>query len=384
MSRAGAFFFLFATVLVTGPAAAGDIDANALAGEIRGAVEASIERGELPGAVVIVLHDDRLVVRKAFGHRARKPLPTLMSEDTVFDLASLTKPLATAMALMLLLEEGKLDVKDLLSRYLPSFARKETEAVTLEQLLIHTSGFIPDNPVADYKDGPAKAWDRLFALNPVAPPGTRFQYSDVNYLLLGKVVETVSGLPLDEFTRRRIYEPLGLKDTGYRPGLDLKMRAAPTEQREGHWMIGEVHDPRSYLLGGVAGHAGLFSTADDLAVYAKMLLHEGKHNGKTFLRPETVRLMTAPREVRTTRGAGLRTYGFDMDTPYSANRGKLFPRGKSYGHTGFTGTSLWIDPTSRSAVIFLSNRVHPDGKGNVTPLRGQVASIAARALRGDD
>src|SRR5262249_30086780 len=141
--------------------------------------------------------------------------------------------------IMLLLEEGKLDVKDALARYLPGFARKETESITLEHLLIHTSGFIPDNPLADYQVGPAKAWERLFVLKPTAVPGTRFQYSDVNYLLLGKVVEKVSSLPLDEFTQRRIFGPLGLKDTGFRPRAELKSRAAPTQERDGHWMIGE-------------------------------------------------------------------------------------------------------------------------------------------------
>ncbi len=145
-------------------------------------------------------------------------------------------------------------------------------------------------------------------------------------------------------------------------------------------MRGEVHDPRAYALGGVAGHAGLFSTAADLAIYARMLLDEGKHQGKAFLKPATVRLMTAPRRVETAKRVGLRTYGWDMDTSYSKNRGTLFPKGVSFGHSGFTGTSIWLDPQSRSAVIVLSNRVHPDGKGNVTKLRAAVATSAARVV----
>src|SRR5262249_20875170 len=158
----------------------------------------------------------------------------------------------------------------------------------------------------------------------------------------------------------------------------LQQRAAPTEQRDGRWMQGEVHDPRAHLLGGVAGHAGLFSTADDLAVYAQMLLNGGEYHGKRVLQAETVKLMTAPRKGPQTKGGtGLRTYGWDMATSYSSNRGELFARGESFGHTGFTGTSLWIDPGSQSAVIFLSNRVHPNGKGNVTKLRNQVATLAA-------
>jgi serine-type D-Ala-D-Ala carboxypeptidase len=344
------------------------------------AVRAAIEREELPGAVVLVLRRGEVVVRQAYGRRTRQPEPTLMTEDTVFDLASLTKPIVTALGILLLAEEGRLDIQDFLAKHTTAFARKETEAITLEQLLLHTSGFIADNPLADYQQGKEQAWRNLHALNPLAPPGSRFRYSDVGYILLGEVIEKVSGLPLDEFAHRRIFAPLGMKATGYRPQGALAQRAAPTERREGRWLVGAVHDPRAAALGGVAGHAGLFSTADDLAIFARMLLADGTHDGRIFLRPETLRLYTAPREVLTARAPGLRTYGWDMLTAYSANRGELFPKGVSYGHTGFTGTSLWLDPRSRGAVIFLSNRVHPDGKGNVTRLRGQVSTIAARAL----
>jgi CubicO group peptidase (beta-lactamase class C family) len=343
-------------------------------------VTAAIDRGELPGAVVLVLHDGKVVFHKAYGRRSRQPEPTLMEQDTVFDLASLTKPIVTATAIMLLLEDGKLAVKDRLSKFLPAFARKETEDITLEHLLVHTSGLIPDNSLDDYRAGPTEAWKKLFALNPRTPPGSKFGYSDVGYLLLGKVVEEVGGMALDELAAKRIFTPLGMRQTGYRPQGDLRKRCAPTEKRDGRWLTGEVHDPRADLLGGVAGHAGLFATAADLAVYARMLLDEGKHEGRAFLKAETARLMTAPRPVPTDKGPGLRTYGWDMDTSYSANRGTGFPKGVSFGHTGFTGTSIWLDPQSRSAVVFLSNRVHPDGKGNVTKLRGAVATIAAKAV----
>lgn len=348
--------------------------------QIDAAVHAAIGRGELPGAVVLVLHENDIVYRKAFGNRALVPVKTLMTVTTVFDLASLTKPIVTATAIMLLIEEGKLNVKDRLCQHLPAFRRKETEDITIEQLLLHTSGFIADNPIAHFTGGPTRAVERLHALDPIAAPGTKFTYSDVGYLLLGEVVEKVGGLPLDEFARRRIFAPLGMKETTYRPKGDLKVRAAPTEQRNGAWIQGEVHDPRAYLLGGVAGHAGLFSTAHDLAVYARMVLSGGKHEDRTFLREETVRLMTAPRQVPGKKESGLRTYGWDMLTSFSANRGEAFPKGISFGHTGFTGTSIWLDPQSRTAVIFLSNRLHPDGKGNVIKLRGQVATIAARAV----
>ncbi|MCI0684092.1 MAG: beta-lactamase family protein [Gemmataceae bacterium] len=343
-------------------------------------VVAAIGRGELPGAVVLVLHRGDIVYRRAFGQRSLLPMKTPMDLATLFDLASLTKPIATATAIMLLIEAGKLKLTDKLSDHLPAFRRKETEDITVEHLLLHTSGFIADNPLADYQDGRAKAIERLHALKPLAPPGTKFVYSDVGYLLLGEIVEKASGMTLDRFTNERVFTPLGMSETGFLPRGALKERAAPTQQRDGRWMQGEVHDPRAHALGGVAGHAGLFSTADDLAIYARMLLNQGQHRGTSFLKQETVRLMTAPRQVPGKKAPGLRTYGWDMLTSFSANRGEVFPKGKSFGHTGFTGTSLWLDPQSGAAVIFLSNRVHPDGKGNVTKLRGQVATIAGRAL----
>ncbi len=371
-----ASIFVLAILGSSNPASAHDAPLDG----IDSAVQAAIGRNELPGAVVLVLHKDEVIFRKAFGHRALVPIKTLMTVTTVFDLASLTKPIVTATAIMLLIEEGKLNVKDKLAQHLPAFRRKETEDITLEHLLLHTSGFIADNALADYKDGRAKARERLLALNPVAAPGTKFTYSDVGYLLLGEVVEKVSGMALDDFARQRLFRPLGMKETGYRPQGNLQERAAPTEKRAGQWIQGEVHDPRAHWLGGGAGHAGLFSTADDLAVYSRMLLNQGKHQGRVFLKESTVQLMTAPRQVPGKKEPGLRTYGWDMLTSFSSNRGEAFPKGVSFGHTGFTGTSIWLDPQSRTAVIFLSNRVHPDGKGNVTKLRGQVATIAAQAL----
>ncbi len=357
------------------PASAGDILAD-----IDDAVKASIQRGDIPGAVVLVVHRDKVVYRRAFGDRVKRPEPTLMGEDTVFDVASLTKPIVTALCIMLLIEDGKLHVNDPIAKHLPGFARKETEGITVAQLLTHTGGFSADNPLKDYLDGKDKAWERLYALKPIARPGGKFIYSDVGYILLGSIVEKVGGMPLAQFAHKRIFEPLGMKATGYRPQGELKQRCAPTQERAGRWMIGEVHDPRAYHLGGVAGHAGLFSSADDLAVFARMLLNDGKHQGKAFLRPETLKLMTDPRKVPAGKTPGLRTYGWDMATGYSGNRGEIFTSGVGYGHTGFTGTSIWIDPPSRTAVIILSNRVHPDGKGNVGKLRSQVATIAGKAL----
>ncbi len=350
-------------------------------GSISSVIQQSLDRNELPGAVVLVLHKGEVVHRQAYGLRGTVPEQAPLASDTVFDLASLTKPIATATSVMILLEQGKLRLSDKVGEHLPAFAANGKENITVEQLLTHVSGLIADNPLADYKEGRDKALERVMALKPVSEPGSKFTYSDVNFIVLGELVAKLSGLPLDEFAEKNIFAPLSMKDTGFLPRDALKKRAAPTEPRDGVMLQGIVHDPRAHLLGGVAGHAGLFSTADDLALYARMLLNGGELNGKRILSPATVRLMTTGRIVPTAQGGqSLRGLGWDVDTSYSANRGEVFPRGRSFGHTGFTGTSIWLDPGSDSAVIFLSNRVHPDGKGNVTKLRGQVATIAASAL----
>ncbi len=343
---------------------------------IDAAVNEAIDRGQLPGAVVLVVHRDEVVFRKAYGLRSKQPTEAAMTPDTVFDLASLTKPIATATSVMILVEQGKLGLSDRVAQHLPAFGQNGKDKITVEHLLLHTGGLIADNPEADYLDGRDKALERVYQLKPVAEPGERFIYSDVGFIVLGELVGKVDGVPLDEFARKNIFEPLAMHDTGFRPDAKLRERAAPTEKRDGEWWPGEVHDPRAFRLGGVAGHAGLFSTADDLALYARMLLGGGELGGKRILAAATVRTMTTPRPVP----GGQRACGWDVDTAYSANRGDLFPRGRSFGHTGFTGTSVWIDPDGETAVIFLSNRVHPDGKGNVTRLRGQVATLAAAAF----
>jgi CubicO group peptidase (beta-lactamase class C family) len=370
----------FAIASFTSAASAADsapasVDPDRLA-RIDAVVQAALERKELPGAVILIVHRNEVVFRKAYGRRALKPDPVEMTPDTVFDVASLTKPVATATSIMILLEQGKLSLSDRVSKHWPAFGEKGKDKITVEQLLLHTSGLVTDNDVADYMDGKDKAIERIAALTPQSDPGTKFVYSDVGYIVLGELVERISGMALDEFAWKNIFEPLGMKETTYRPKVSLKDRAAPTGQRDDKWMQGEVHDPRAFALGGVAGHAGLFSTADDLAIFARMLLQGGAHNRKRILAPLTVRLMTTSREVP----GGLRALGWDVQTAFSSNRGELFPRGEGFGHTGFTGTSIWIDPGSDTAVIFLSNRVHPDGKGNVTKLRGQVATLAAAAL----
>ncbi len=365
-------------------------------------IEAEIARKQLPGAVIIVGRQGKIVWRRAYGNRAIEPQPEPMTTDTIFDLASLTKVVATATSVMILVERGLVRMGDPVSRYIPEFAEVGKKNITVEQLLVHRSGLIADNDIKDYEQGPDKAIENIWRLAPLAEAGSKFIYSDVNYIVLAELVKRVSRKTINEFAAENIFRPLGMKDTGYKPAAVLQPRVAPTEKRGGaakpesrgentsgedrqeKWMRGEVHDPRAYLLGGVAGHAGLFSTADDLAIYCQMILNGGEFHGQHILSPMGVARMTEPRASGGNAVDGIaRGIGWDIFTGYSANRGDLFPLG-SFGHTGFTGTSLWIDPVSETFVVFLSNRVHPklDPKqpADVSSLRGRIASVVAASI----
>ncbi|MGE0130538.1 MAG: exo-beta-N-acetylmuramidase NamZ domain-containing protein [Blastocatellales bacterium] len=365
-------------------------------------IGAEIGKKQLPGAVVIVGRQGKIVWRRAYGNRALEPQPEPMTIDTIFDLASLTKVVATATSMMILVERGLVRLGDPVSRYIPEFAEMGKKNITVEQLLTHRSGLIPDNEIKDYEQGPEKAMENIWKLAPLAEAGSKFIYSDVNYIVLAELVKRVSGKPVDEFAAENIFRPLGMKDTGYKPAASLKPRIAPTEKRGGNakvestgekssgeesqerWMRGEVHDPRAYLLGGVAGHAGLFSTADDLALYCQMILNHGEFQGARILSPMGVARMTEARVSGGNGGDGeWRGLGWDVASRFSANRGDLFTY-HSFGHTGFTGTSIWIDPLRETFVVFLSNRVHPklDPKqpADVSSLRGRVASVVAASI----
>jgi CubicO group peptidase (beta-lactamase class C family) len=336
-------------------------------------VATAIKEGKMPGAVVLVVRQGKVAFRKAYGRRQIQPLAEAMTTDTVFDLASLTKPMATATSLLLLVERGKLRLEDTVAKHLPDFGKHGKDKITVEQLLLHISGLPAGNPVRDYDAGRAKAIEKINDLRLAVDPGKKFVYSDLGYIMLGEMVEKLGGAPLDVFSAKNIFGPLGLRDTMFKPGKDLTARIAPTEKDGDRWLRGEVHDPRARRMGGVAGHAGLFGTADDLAVFAQMLLEGGAWNGRRILAPETVKQMTTPKPVP----GGQRSPGWDVRTAYSSNRGERFG---GFGHTGFTGTSIWIDPPSRTAVIILSNRVHPDGKGNVVRLRSRIATLVAEAI----
>jgi uncharacterized protein YbbC (DUF1343 family)/CubicO group peptidase (beta-lactamase class C family) len=351
-------------------------------------VEAAIARHELPGAVVLVGRGDTIVYHHAFGQRALLPSPEPMTEDTIFDLASLTKVVATTTSVMKLVEEGRIRLADPVAQFIPEFGKYGKNAIAIRHLLTHTSGLRPDLELEVEFSGADEAVRRAIEEVPAAPPGERFVYSDINFFMLGDIVRRVSGERLDRYAKAQLFDPLGMKDTAFLPPGAWRSRIAPTEAcRLLAWPCGDpgvpflrgtVHDPTARRMDGVAGHAGLFSTAADLSRFCRMLLGGGRLGGVRILSPATVARMTSPStppEMRAVRGLG-----WDIDSSYSSNRGELFPIGSSFGHTGFTGTSLWLDPATKSYVIFLSNRVHPDGKGDVTALRGKVATVAAAAL----
>ena len=353
-------------------------------------VEDAIRDGRLPGAVVVVGHAGEIVYERAFGARAVDGPPEAMTPDTIFDLASLTKVVATTTSVMILVEEGRLRLRDRVATYLPEFSSHGKDRITIEHLLTHVSGLRPDLPLEEVFEGADTAIARAADEVPEAGPGERFVYSDINFFVLGEIVRRVTGQTLDQFARDRIFRPLGMRDTGFNPPASLRPRIAPTEPcaplawpcgGDGAVMLrGRVHDPTARRMGGVAGHAGLFSTAGDLARFCRMLLGAGTLDDVRILAPLTVARMTrvsTPPQMADRRGLG-----WDLDSRFSSNRGDLFSFG-SYGHTGFTGTSLWLDPASDTFVVFLSSRLHPTGAGDVTALRGRVATVVASAVSGD-
>ena len=342
--------------------------------ELDALVEGGLRAGLYPGAVLLIGHDGTIVHRKAYGNRAVVPAREPMTLDTVFDLASLTKVAATTPALMLLFQQGKLRIDDPVTAYLPEFQGGRSE-ITVRDLMTHFSGFRPDLDLLPVWSGYDTGIRRALIDRPVSPPGTRFAYSDINFILLGEIVHRLSGKTLDEYARQAIYEPLKMTDTGFLPQASLRGRIAPTEIDAATNLPfrGVVHDPSARMMGGVAGHAGLFSTAADLAKYAQALLDSG---GSLFA-PLTVKKFASPNSPPDQ--PILRGLGWDIDSGYSAPRGELFPL-TSYGHTGFTGTSLWIDPASKTYIILLTNSVHPTGGKNLNAVRAKIATVTAAAF----
>ena len=333
----------------------------------------AIHDHQIPGAVLLVGHNGQVVYRKAFGNRALEPRREPMTADTIFDIASLTKVVATTTAVMQLVQKGEVRVNDPVTKYISEFAENGKDEITVRNLLTHFSGLREDFDLDPPWQGREAGFRLAFAEKPVYPPGSRFLYSDTNFITLGALVERVTGTTLDQYCARKIFAPLQMSHTRFLPPASWRPKIAPTEYDEqGKMLRGVVHDPRARRMGGVAGHAGVFSTADDLSKFARALL-----KGSPILAGNVVEKMTAPQQPPTAQV--LRGFGWDLDSPFSSNRGDLLPVG-SFGHTGFTGTSLWIDPTTQTYIILLTNAVHPRGKGSAVALRSKVATAVAAAL----
>lgn len=341
-------------------------------------INQAVQDGLIPGAVLLIGHDGQVVYRKAYGQRSLIPAREPMTVDTIFDAASLTKVVATTSSVMKLFEQGKIRLDDPVTKYLPEFQDGHSP-ITIRNLMTHFSGLRPDVDLKPAWSGYETGIHRALIDKPAGPPGIRFVYSDINFILMGEIVHRLSGQMLSDFARANIFEPLGMKDSMFQPPAALRPRIAPTEidPATGLPLWGVVHDDTSRYMGGVAGHAGLFTTADDLAKFAQMLLDRGQANGIRLFSPLTVEKFTTPESPADQ--PILRGLGWDIDSPYSSNRGDLFPIG-SFGHTGFTGTSMWMDPDSRTYVILLTNVVHPHRGKSLSSLRSRVATIAAASF----
>jgi len=336
-------------------------------------VDQAVRDAMIPGAVLVVGHDGRIIHRKAYGNRALVPVREPMTVDTIFDVASLTKVVATTPALMKLFEQGKLRLNDPVTAYLPDFQGGRSD-ITVRDLMTHFSGLRPDLDLEPAWSGYETGIHLALIDKPTAPAGTRFLYSDINFVLLGEIVRKLSGKPLDEYSRAQVFEPLGMRETYFHTAPGLRSRIAPTEiSPSGDPYRGVVHDPTSHFMGGVAGNAGVFSTAADLARYAQMWTG----GSPRLFSDATLQKFSSPNSPPDQ--PVLRGLGWDIDSSYSSPRGELYGLG-SFGHTGFTGTSMWIDPASKTYVILLTNAVHPRAGKNINALRSKVATVVAAAL----
>lgn len=348
------------------------------------ALNEAVQQHLIPGAVLIVGHSGQIVYRKAYGYRSLIPRKEKMTLDTIFDAASLTKVVATMPSIMKLFEEGKIRLDDPVTKYLPEFQGGHSE-ITVRNLMTHFSGLRPDLDLVPRWSGYETGIEKALHDPPATPPGEHFVYSDINFILMGEIVHRLSGEMLNKYAKEKIFVPLRMRESEFLPPASLRPRIAPTEidPDTGRPLRGVVHDPTSRYMGGVAGHAGLFTTAADLARYAQMWLNKGwlpaaggKLKDQVFS-PLTIQKFTEPGTPADQ--PVLRALGWDMDSPFSSNRGELFPLG-SFGHTGFTGTSLWIDPTTNSYVVLLTNVVHPHRGNSLSSLRSRVATLVAASF----
>ena len=355
---------------------------------VHGIIREAIVRKELPGAVLLVARQGKIILREAYGDSRWVPDRKPMTTDMIFDLASVTKPVATAASIMILTEQGRISLWDRVKMHVPEFVPYKdewgiaSEDARIWNLLTHTSGLPPytnADDAAKKLGRPCSTEDlvKYIAEMPkTGPPGSAFHYSCLGYITLAHIVKKITGKTIAEFAEENIFAPLGMKHTFYNPPENMLALCVPTQVIDGKPLEGIVHDPLARLQGGVSGNAGLFSTADDLAVFAQVILNQGESKGVRILSPLSVERMTSVYPKAPDFGRGL---GWDLSSAYASNGGDLFgPR--SFGHSGYTGSSIWIDPETETIVIFLTNSVHPDDKGQIVPLRGRVANIVASSI----
>ena len=344
--------------------------------ELDAVVAAQIADANVAGAVVVIGDADGVRERIALGQRSVGPAAEPMTEDTIFDLASLTKAVATATAVLQLVERGRLELDAPVGRYWPAFAEGGKASITVRQLLNHTSGLPPGLAAQSEFRSRATVLHAIGIMPPIAEPGRRVDYSDLNYVALGEIVQRVSGIRLDAWCAQNIFRPLGMRDTAFRPGHKLSARIAPTIIRNGQRLRGKVHDPTAAALGGVSGNAGLFSSADDLAQFARMLLNGGRFRDRHILQPDSVAKLSTPDSVMAVEAT--RTLGWEVQAPIIPNRYRA-PRAGLLQHLGYTGTGMWIDLVTRRFVIVLTSRLYPDERGDAMPLREAVLNLVSSA-----
>ncbi len=344
-------------------------------------VNEEIAKGSFPGAVVCIGRANKIHYLKAFGSEIIEPTREAAETNTLFDIASVTKPVATAAAVMILLDDGKVSLDDKVAAYLPAFGCNGKEDARIKHLLAHTSGLPAYTNADTLKEQfenpcPDKVIEKICSLQAVNPPGEEYRYSCLGYITLAKIVEIISGQTIDTFAKEKIFEPLGMVDTTYNPADSLKDRIAATQivDVDENPLRGTVHDPLARLMAGVSGNAGVFSTARDLSVLCRMLLADGTHEGKTILGPKAVGFLTQPQSHG-------RAYGFDISSNYSWIKGD-FASEQAFCHSGYTGTSIVCDPETGVFVIILTNRAHPHNKGTVRLVRTKVADITFEAFGG--
>ena len=353
---------------------AGDVSTNPVGsqGKIDQLLDAAMTHGLIAGGVVLVGNHRGVLFERAYGKVSGAVDARPMTLDTVFDIASLTKVVATAPSVLKLAEDGKLSLVDPVSRWFPEFDRHGKNDLLLMNLLTHTSG-LDDfplssvNPVQSAVEGAAGQKSK-------GTVGSRFKYADINFILLAETVRKVSGVGLDAFAMDSIFAPLGMKDTTFNPGGDRLSRCSATLSSDNSLLVGQVQDYVARQFGGVAGHAGLFSTADDLARFCRMILNGGEYEGRRILSERAVNQMTAPYFSRG--GKVVRGLGWDIDSPYSSPRGSGFSE-VSFGHTGYSGSSIWIDPASDTFVVLLTSRLEFRKTREFSRLRSDLSSIAA-------